>query len=197
MFQGVQKYCDSKGVNVLWPKMYKRIVTKRQWTVINERVQTVLDQKDVVLILIERIRMDLDHDKNGTNGLWPKACKWVMTENVQMGYDRKGANGRVWKIANGRDRKIANGSWPKGANGRDRKIANGLWQKSANVSWPKGVNGSWPNECERNVTKRTWMDREWKGANESYPKECQWIMTEEVIIDCDWKSANETSLREC
>ena len=97
MTENVQKDCDRKAVNV-----------------INERVRMVIDRKDVKLILTERIRMDLDHDKKGKIELWPKACKWVMIENVQMGYDRKGANGRVWKIANGRDWKVANGSWPKG-----------------------------------------------------------------------------------
>ena len=151
MIQGVRRCCDWKGVNVLWPKIYKRTVTESLWTVINERVRTVLDQKDLKLILTEKMRMDLDHYNKDTNGLWPKACKWVMTESLQMGYDRKGANGRVWKIANSRDRKVANGSWPKNCKRVVTKECKWSWpkdwrwvvtKKSANVSWPKGVNGS-------------------------------------------------------
>ena len=162
MIQEVQTYHESRGAKVLWLKgcecimteMYKRIVIERLWIIINERVRTVLERKNVKLIMSKRMWMDLDHDKKGTNGLWSKACKWVMTEackwvmteSVQMSYDRKGTNGRVWKIVNGRDRKVANGSWPKNC----KRVVT------------KGCKWSWQKDCKWVVTKKVQTCRDQK-----------------------------------
>ena len=197
MIQGVRKCCDWKGVNAYWPKMYKRIVTERLWTVINERVRTVLDRKDAKLILTERMRIDLDHDKKGTNGLWPKACKCVMNENVQMGYDRKGANGHVWTITNGRDQKVANGSWPKNC----KRVVT----KGCKWSLPKDCKWVVTKKCKRVVTKRgkrivtiwVWTDRNWKNVNGSSMKGCKRVISKGVPMNHDRRGKNGSWLKKC
>ena len=154
MIQEVQTYHDPRGAKVLWLKGCECILTEniqkdcdRNAVNYHKRKGAVLDWKDVKLILAERMRIGSWPWQKGTNGLWPKACKWVMIESVQMGYDRKGANGRVWKIANGCDRKVANGLWPKNC----KRVVT----KGCKWSWPEDCKWVVTKKCKRVVTKRS------------------------------------------
>lgn len=147
-FKGVQTWCDWKDVNILWPKMCKRVVTERLWIIINEMVQMDLNRKDMKHILTERVQTDQDRDRKGKKGLWLKGCIWSWSKDCK------------WL-------------WPKGCEWFSDRKCKRVMAKGCKWSWPKrlrmgcdrkNANGSWQKKCEQIVIERVWKECNRKGV---------------------------------
>ena len=177
----------------MWLKGCECILTENIQNGRDQKVANDHKRKSANGSWLKGCEINLDWKGGNVSWPWPKWCKWVMTERVQMIVTER--------LRMDRDRKIANRSWPQGENGRDRKVANGLWPKKCKrvmtkkwcerivtervwtICYRKSVNGSWLKGCERVVTKGVSlsMDHDQRGKNESLVKMCERNITERML----------------
>ena len=180
-------------MNVLWLKGCECILTENIQKGRERKAANDHKLKSVNGSWPKGCEINLDWKGRNRSWPWPKGCKWVMTERVQMTVTER--------LRMDGDRKIANMSWPKSANGRYPKVVNGLWPKKCKrvmtkkgceriviermwtICYRKSVNGSWLKRCERVVTKGVSlsMDHDQRGKNGSLLKMCERNITKRML----------------